>query len=180
MAEHKAGSLVTRVRLPPGPPILQIAIDALERVWYNKPMDDLLRKCTKCKLEKPDKDYPRRSNGKIYGWCRECKKAIVKAHYRANSAKYKKRAVDRRRLVQLNIQDLKNKPCADCGNKYPYYVMQFDHVSGKKKFNMSVVWKAGYGAEKVRKEAAKCEVVCSNCHAVRSHKRQMAKLKRKQ
>ncbi len=36
-------------------------------------------------------------------------------------------------------QSEKNKPCSDCGNKYDYWIMQFDHVKGKKRFNISRV-----------------------------------------
>lgn len=30
------------------------------------------------------------------------------------------------------IQKAKEVPCTDCGNEYPYYVMDFDHVRGDK------------------------------------------------
>jgi predicted HNH restriction endonuclease len=64
----------------------------------------------------------------------------------------------------------KDKPCADCGNKYPPYVMQFDHIEGfTKLFNIA----RGMLGNKAAfiEEVKKCEVVCANCHAIRTHKR---------
>lgn len=62
--------------------------------------------------------------------------------------------------------------CADCGTFYPHYVLEFDHRPGVKKFgNVYHVLKK-YGVEKAWAEVAKCDVVCSNCHKIRTYKRQ--------
>ena len=60
-------------------------------------------------------------------------------------------------------------PCADCGRYYPYYVMQFDHI-GKDKFRI-VSHMRNYSMERIMAEIAKCELVCANCHAVRTYNR---------
>ena len=62
----------------------------------------------------------------------------------------------------------KDKPCADCRKKYPTVCMQFDHVRGKKLFCIAVRWSGSI--ERLKREIAKCEVVCANCHAVRTSK----------
>lgn len=52
--------------------------------------------------------------------------------------------------------------------------MDFDHV-GEKTFNISQArWVAG--RRKLEKEVANCEVVCSNCHRERTHKRSISSL----
>lgn len=67
---------------------------------------------------------------------------------------------------------LKDVPCADCGNRYPACVMQFDHVRGEKVGDVaSMKWVA---VERIRAEAAKCDVVCANCHSIRTHERRGA------
>ena len=73
------------------------------------------------------------------------------------------------------IRDLKEKtPCMDCGINYPYYVMDFDHVRGKKHANvMELV--STLSKKRIDQEIAKCEIVCSNCHRIRTHMRKMAK-----
>ena len=73
------------------------------------------------------------------------------------------------------LRDLKTKtPCVDCGINYPYYVMDFDHVRGQKHANvMELV--STLSKKKIDEEIAKCEIVCSNCHRIRTHIRKMAK-----
>ena len=73
------------------------------------------------------------------------------------------------------LRDLKTKtPCVDCGINYPYYVMDFDHVRGQKHANvMELV--STLSKKKIDEEIAKCEIVCSNCHRIRTHMRKMAK-----
>lgn len=64
----------------------------------------------------------------------------------------------------------KERPCADCGVTYPYYVMDFDHVDGEKVMMISDLVNFG-GTAKLLAELAKCDVVCSNCHRERTWRR---------
>jgi hypothetical protein len=65
------------------------------------------------------------------------------------------------------INKLKNVPCLDCNNKYPPYVMDFDHRDkGEKRF--SIAWGIRYQDHVLLNEAAKCDIVCSNCHRERT------------
>ena len=64
----------------------------------------------------------------------------------------------------------KQRPCADCGIEYPYYVMDFDHVSGEKEANLNRLrWSRSI--PNLQKEIDKCDVVCSNCHRIRTFNR---------
>lgn len=60
-----------------------------------------------------------------------------------------------------------NAVCADCGGKFPSCVYHFDHVPerGPKLFNLG---SGDYAIETVRAEIAKCDIVCANCHAIRT------------
>jgi hypothetical protein len=49
--------------------------------------------------------------------------------------------------------------------------MDFDHVTGKKLFNISQYQNKTHTLEMIKKEVSKCEVVCSNCHRARTHMR---------
>jgi lysyl-tRNA synthetase class I len=74
------------------------------------------------------------------------------------------------------IQELKsNTPCMDCKLIYPYYVMDFDHVRGQKHANVMELIKT-LSKKKIDEEIAKCEIVCSNCHRVRTYMRKENKL----
>jgi predicted transcriptional regulator len=80
---------------------------------------------------------------------------------------------DRRNKKRKYIQECKqSKPCADCGENYPYYVMQFDHL-GDKDFTISKMVQSDMQLSVIKEEIEKCEVVCANCHAVRTHFRSL-------
>jgi hypothetical protein len=91
-------------------------------------------------------------------------------HYEKNRQAY----IDRSKAAQAElgrwVRSQKDKPCADCGVKYPYYVMQFDHVRGEKVADIARLIQSK-SAKKVREEIEKCEVVCANCHAIRTWNR---------
>jgi lysyl-tRNA synthetase class I len=74
------------------------------------------------------------------------------------------------------IQELKSKtPCMDCKESYPYYVMDFDHVRGRKQANvMELV--STLSKKRIDEEISKCEIVCSNCHRIRTHLRKIKKI----
>ena len=87
--------------------------------------------------------------------CREC----ARIEQRIRLANY--RAI---------LDAAKNKPCIDCGIKYDPWVMDFDHLANKE-FTISDKSAQGYSIKKLLAEIAKCDVVCSNCHRIRTHKR---------
>ena len=110
----------------------------------------------------------KRSDG-LQAYCSEHMKEYRREHYKNNPAAYRQRARESTKRKTKFIRDAKDKPCTDCKSEYPYYVMQFDHLEDKK-FNLSrmanrCTW------EQIKKEIEKCEVVCANCHAERTHGR---------
>lgn len=65
---------------------------------------------------------------------------------------------------------LKTVPCTDCGAIYPPYIMQWDHLPEfEKSFTIGSNWQ--YSEARILDEIAKCELVCANCHAERTHNR---------
>ena len=63
----------------------------------------------------------------------------------------------------------KAMPCADCGGTFPSVCMDFDHVRGTKLFAIGA--RTRTTREKLLAEIAKCDVVCANCHRIRTHER---------
>lgn len=99
-----------------------------------------------------------------------------RAHYEANKDVYKARAsaakAANRVRLSAYMREQKNRPCADCGIAYPYYVMQFDHLGESPKlFELSNARDKSLAA--VQFEIEKCDVVCANCHAERTHQRRV-------
>jgi len=61
--------------------------------------------------------------------------------------------------------------CIDCGEKYPYFVLEFDHKPEFEKIDTVYKVLTKYGVEKAWEEIAKCDVVCANCHKLRTYLR---------
>lgn len=80
------------------------------------------------------------------------------------SARAKKRAA-KWRLAQIHKLA---QGCADCGYNTDAYALQFDHINGDKKKNVSDLIRSDYGWRTIVEEIQKCEVVCANCHAIRT------------
>ncbi|CDX26726.1 Uncharacterized 19.2 kDa protein in cobO 3'region (modular protein) [Mesorhizobium plurifarium] len=85
----------------------------------------------------------------------------------------------KRRLAKHRyiVDQLKTGPCMDCGSTYPVCVMDFDHRPGVKKgasiSQMVGNWKISEAV--LRAELAKCDLVCANCHRIRTHSRRKVK-----
>lgn len=69
------------------------------------------------------------------------------------------------------IEGIKSEKCSDCKRKYPTACMDFDHVRGTKSYNIAHMVKLAYSIEAIKKELEKCELVCSNCHRIRTRDR---------
>ena len=67
------------------------------------------------------------------------------------------------------IDEKKSVPCTDCGGTFPLECMDFDHVRGEKKYNIGSL--IGCAKARIDEELAKCEVVCANCHRIRTKNR---------
>jgi len=66
----------------------------------------------------------------------------------------------------------KKDRCVDCRKKYPPIVMDFDHVRGRKFFTIGdAAIQRTIGRERILREIAKCDLVCSNCHRLRTGRR---------
>lgn len=68
----------------------------------------------------------------------------------------------------------KSEPCADCGGTFHPAAMQFDHLPGKVKLFEVATGVASRSRVSVLAEIAKCELVCANCHAIRTHERRQS------
>jgi hypothetical protein len=77
----------------------------------------------------------------------------------------------RRRHGRHIVRSMRRKPCADCAISFPIVCMDFDHVRGEKLLNI------GRGTSRSEAvliaEIAKCDVVCSNCHRIRTALRRL-------
>jgi hypothetical protein len=130
--------------------------------------------CGKCCTEKDFAEFSKKTSGKdgYQSYCKTCVNIYYKNYYTNNPEEKKRiiRNVKKKRVkMRLEIQKAKSVPCADCQVSYPYYVMDFDHVRGTKKFDVGTATSTKT-MKALSEEIAKCEVVCANCHRMRTHK----------
>ena len=79
-------------------------------------------------------------------------------------------------VARLWLNAAKNRPCMDCGQSYPPWCMDFDHVRGKKKFTIGGRIGSPLNLDRLKTEAAKCEIVCANCHRTRTHNKRISRV----
>lgn len=99
----------------------------------------------------------------------------LRDHYKNNKGAYIASLFKQKLLKRDWVNALKETtPCTDCGKNWPYYVMDFDHTSKDKTLNVSAMIAQRYSMESIKAEIVKCELVCSNCHRERSHRRRVS------
>lgn len=105
----------------------------------------------------------------------EKRRAAVRRWYVRHKDEHIERVKSRGRVINAEVKQLKeSQPCLDCGKSYPHYVMDFDHVRGEKRANIADMINRSCSRKAVFDEIAKCDLVCSNCHRVRTHTRRAA------
>lgn len=103
---------------------------------------------------------------------KEKEKASRKLWWSNLSPERKKEKQDKANIRSKNVKKfLANykleKGCLDCGYNKHHSALDFDHVSGTKELNVCFAKSIGQAT----KEIKKCEVVCSNCHRIRTYNR---------
>jgi hypothetical protein len=99
---------------------------------------------------------------------KEYQREYQKEYRKTMKGRERERRVRARRQAWLD--SLKASPCRDCGGTFPPECMQFDHVRGKKHLGVTMlVWQAAKST--VLAEIKKCDLVCANCHAIRTKRR---------
>jgi len=83
------------------------------------------------------------------------------------------RSAKRARINTDAIREAKDAPCTDCGGSFPPECMDFDHVRGAKLFNLSSC--GTRNPDVVAEEIGKCDLICANCHRIRTRARTKAR-----
>lgn len=99
-------------------------------------------------------------------------------HYLRNKEKIIERSrisniAKRARNKEYIAEYLGSHSCVDCGESDPI-VLEFDHVRGEKRKDVSVMVQQCCSIQTIRNEIDKCEVRCANCHRRVTHKRRLS------
>lgn len=136
----------------------------------------MTKKCCKCGETKPVEAFNKKGKG-YNGRCKQCQSEFWKAWYsdpdnrRRHIEQSRFHADIRKKQIADEINKLKSEPCVDCHRSYKPYVMQYDHINGDKELEISHMVSNGHTLANILAEIAKCELVCANCHAERTHNR---------
>jgi hypothetical protein len=98
---------------------------------------------------------------------REAKRRWYAEHRQVYLDGNRSRFVERSRLLRA----AKDKPCMDCGKRFPSFVMDFDHRDGVAKVDTIAVLVRKWSWARVQAEIEKCDLVCANCHRIRTARR---------
>jgi hypothetical protein len=105
------------------------------------------------------------------------RRAIHNRRYYERGGKAKitaKREEYRARNITFVRKLKEDNPCTDCKRYWPYYVMHYDHTGTDKVANVSALVREPVSIRKILEEIAKCDLVCANCHAIRTWERRQA------
>jgi hypothetical protein len=127
-----------------------------------------------CHEWKPVEDFAFRSKkeGTRQSHCRKCHAAYRRQHYLANRDTYIKREVERIKGYRISnrsriLEYLSTHPCVDCGET-DVVVLEFDHRDASTKSGDVTFIAARKSWRTVKREIAKCDVRCANCHRRRT------------
>lgn len=130
--------------------------------------------CSVCRESKSLDEFAlsaRNKDGRQYH-CKECGKAAGKRNYLENRERYFAKAKQRDKEMREKIRVLKSVPCADCQNTFDPICMDFDHLPEFDKVkDISDLMRGRVAWSTIEAEIKKCEVVCSNCHRIRTRDR---------
>ena len=111
-----------------------------------------------------------------YKWykckCDECTLAHTEYYRHRKTYRYLKSVRESGQRLRKRARDLIHKlkdiPCMDCGVEYPHYVMDFDHRDPSDKLFEINGSAANRSKANIELEIAKCDLLCANCHRIRT------------
>jgi hypothetical protein len=106
---------------------------------------------------------------RIRTWVRHSKRTRP-----SGSSKYLARARARWRAQATLLDELRDVPCQDCKQRFPPCAMDFDHRDPTTKAQAVTRMIGRSGTERILAEAAKCDIVCANCHRLRTFEGRVA------
>lgn len=130
-----------------------------------------MKTCSLCKEELLDENFSKKL-GRLQARCRKCHSIYTRKNYVENRQYYidkaKRRGDIKRHQHRLIMATQMMNGCMDCGNDN-LVVLEFDHRPGEVKM-FNVGQQAGVVSDEAfLAEIEKCDVVCANCHRIRTN-----------
>lgn len=135
----------------------------------------MTKTCCKCKIEKTLEEFPWRFKAKNIKqpYCSDCRKIYAAKWYKKHKGTLIPRAIvnsNQRREVVYNwlLDYFLEHPCVECGESNPV-MLEFDHLDRNNK-RKEVSCLMSHSRKTLEDEIEKCQVLCSNCHRLRTAK----------
>ena len=131
------------------------------------------KKCPNCAETKPVSAFglKNRERQLLQSWCRDCERVYKTDWY----VRHRQQHIDHVR-VQRAATKVANRirllaylvehPCVDCGESN-LVVLDFDHLRDKR-WSITYMVSAGFLWSTIETEIARCQVLCSNCHRIKT------------
>jgi hypothetical protein len=134
-----------------------------------------MKACLTCGSLKEDSEFWRKG-GKLQSKCRNCLRAYHRSYYKSHKSRFieKNRRNKNRQRARLRaiMWAAKQRPCEDCGQEFHPWVMEFDHRDPEtKQAAVANLVSKGCPDARLLEEISKCDVVCANCHRMRTYQR---------
>lgn len=142
-------------------------------------MREVMKVCSACLLEKAVDEFNRKG-GALQSKCKACQRVYHRIYYQRNKSRFiaknrRNKSRQRKRLRTILLQ-FKQRPCQDCGGTFHPWVMELDHREGTiKGAAVANLVSKGCTDARLLEEIEKCDVVCANCHRMRTYRRMYEK-----
>jgi hypothetical protein len=134
-----------------------------------KPEDPTLMHCAMCGLWQPRSEFPDSKAGQ-FSYCRPCRRAYDRNYHRqrgrAPRLRRQRARVMAARAWMASLKD--GIACTDCHEVFPAWVMHWDHLPGYEKVGCISELVGSRRRAIILEELRKCELVCTNCHVLRT------------
>ncbi len=140
---------------------------------FDKPM----KYCSSCFKFKTTTVFVKTGNGNKCLVCKNKKHSTYRSRDRALGKKRKRIISINERMQQLESYDefriwcnsLKDgKACIECKKSYHFSCLDWDHRYGYKLISVANLMAKSRDKELILKETEKCELMCANCHRIKS------------
>jgi hypothetical protein len=143
----------------------------------------LVKICTVCGLSKDPSDYFYRNkhSEKLHAQCKQCylekRRLKWKEYYYKHGSKYRENATIRNRKLKNKLRSqmleyLSDKSCLNCGIS-DVRVLDFDHIDPlTKSFSIARAIADITSWDKILIEIDKCQILCANCHKIKTAQEQ--------
>ena len=129
--------------------------------------------CPSCETEKTDSEFHKEAKRKdgLASQCKTCRSKHYQNTYPGKKDQIRRNVEAYRLVLATQVNALKTGPCMDCGGRFPPCAMDFDHRDGDTKLASVSRLIAASSWARIEAEIAKCDLVCANCHRIRTFER---------